>query len=85
MENLALMARSSAAPSSANDVNLLSQIRSMLSPFLQSLTMEQKLEKLTLNHRRVVLVYAPLATMMAATEVSKKSYRSWRHHDYHRS
>lgn len=74
MENLALMARSSATTSSANDGNLLSQIRSMLSPSLQSLTLEQKLEKLTLNQRRAVLMYAQLATMMAATEVLQKGY-----------
>jgi len=68
------MSRGAATFPSANNGKLLSQLRNALAPSVSSLSLEERLEKLTPEQRRQVLTFAQLAKMMAATEIALKGY-----------
>ena len=68
------MSRSAATLPSANKGKLLSQLRDALTPSVSSLSLEDRLEKLTPEQRQQVLTFAQLAKMMAATEIALKGY-----------
>ena len=74
MSNLSIMSRSAATLPSANNGKLLSQLRDALAPSVSSLSLEERLEKLTPEQRQQVLTFAQLAKMMAATEIALKGY-----------
>ena len=74
MNNSSLMSRGAATFPSANNGKLLSQLRNALAPSVSSLSLEERLEKLTPEQRRQVLTFAQLAKMMAATEIALKGY-----------
>ena len=74
MNNSSLMSRSAATLPSANNGKLLSQLRDALAPSVSSLSLEERLEKLTAEQRHQVLTFAQLAKMMAATEIALKGY-----------
>ena len=76
MNNSSLMSRSAATPPSSNNGKLLSQLRDVLAPSVSSLSLEERLEKLTPEQRQQVLSFAQLAKMMAATEIALKGYSS---------
>ena len=76
MNNSSLMSRSAATPPSSNNGKLLSQLRDALAPSASSLSLEERLEKLTTEQRQQVLSFAQLAKMMAATEIALKGYSS---------
>lgn len=68
------MSRSAATLPSTNNGKLLSQLRDVLAPSVSSLTLEERLEKLTPEQRQKVLTFAQLARMVALTEVAFKGY-----------
>ena len=68
------MSRSAATLPSANNGKLLSQLRNALAPSVSTLSLEERLEKLTQEQRQQVLTFAQLAKMMAATEIALKGY-----------
>ena len=68
------MSRSAATLPSANTGKLLSQLRDALAPSVSSLSLEERLEKLTPEQRQQVLTFAQLARMVALTEVAFKGY-----------
>ena len=68
------MSRSAATLPSANNGKLLSQLRDALAPSVSSLSLEERLEKLTPEQRQQVLTFAQLARMVALTEVAFKGY-----------
>ena len=68
------MSRSAATLPSANNGKLLSQLRDALAPSVSSLSLEERLEKLTPEQRQHVLTFAQLARMVALTEVAFKGY-----------
>ena len=68
------MSRTAATLPSANNGKLLSQLRDALAPSVSSLSLEERLEKLTAEQRHQVLTFAQLAKMMAATEIALKGY-----------
>ena len=74
MKNSSLMSRSTATLPSANNGKLLSQLRNALAPSVSTLSLEERLEKLTQEKRQQVLTFAQLAKMMAATEIALKGY-----------
>ena len=74
MNNSSLMSRSAATLPSANNGKLLSQLREALSPSVSSLSLEERLEKLTPEQRQQVLTFAQLARTMASIEVAFKGY-----------
>ena len=74
MNNSSLMSRSAATLPSANNGKLLSQLREALTTSVSSLSLEERLEKLTAEQRQQVLTFAQLAKMMAATEIALKGY-----------
>ena len=76
MNNSSLMSRSAATLPSSNNGKLLSQLRDALAPSASSLSLEERLEKLTTEQRQQVLSFAQLAKMMAATEIALKGYSS---------
>jgi len=74
MKNSSLMSRTAATLPSANNGKLLSQLRDALAPSVSSLSLEERLEKLTPEQRQHVLTFAKLARMVALTEVAFKGY-----------
>jgi len=68
------MSRTAATLPSANNGKLLSQLRDALAPSVSSLSLEERLEKLTPEQRQHVLTFAKLARMVALTEVAFKGY-----------
>ena len=74
MNNSSLMSRSAATLPPANNGKLLSQLREALAPSVSSLSLEERLEKLTPEQRQQVLTFAQLAKMMTATEIALKGY-----------
>jgi len=68
------MSRTAATLPSANNGKLLSQLRDALAPSVSSLSLEERLEKLTPEQRQQVLTFAQLARMVALTEVAFKGY-----------
>jgi len=74
MNNSSLMSRSATTLPSANNGKLLSQLRDALAPSVSSLSLEERLEKLTPEQRQHVLTFAQLARMVALTEVAFKGY-----------
>ena len=74
MKNPSLMSRTAATLPSANNGKLLSQLRDALAPSVSSLSLEERLEKLTPEQRQQVLTFAQLARMVALTEVAFKGY-----------
>ena len=68
------MSRTAATLPSASNGKLLSQLREVLAPSVSSLTLEERLEKLTPEQRQQVLTFAQLARMVALTEVAFKGY-----------
>lgn len=74
MNNSSLMSRSAATLPSANTGKLLSQLRDALAPSVSSLSVEERLEKLTPEQRQQVLTFAQLARTMASIEVAFKGY-----------
>ena len=74
MNNTSLMSRSAATLPSANNGKLLSQLRDALAPSVSSLSLKERLEKLTPEQRRQVLTFAQLARTMASIEVAFKGY-----------
>ena len=68
------MSRSAATLPSANTGKLLSQLRDALAPSVSSLSLEERLEKLTPEQRQQVLTFAQLARTMASIEVAFKGY-----------
>ena len=74
MNNSSLMSRTAATLPSASNGKLLSQLREVLAPSVSSLTLEERLEKLTPEQRQQVLTFAQLARMVALTEVAFKGY-----------
>ena len=74
MNNSSLMSRSAATLPSSNNGKLLSQLRDALAPSVSSLSLEDRLEKLTPEQRQQVLTFAQLAKMMAATEIALRGY-----------
>ena len=74
MDNSSLMSRSAATFPSANTGKLLSQLRDALTPSVSSLSLEERLEKLTPEQRQQVLTFAQLARTMASIEVAFKGY-----------
>jgi hypothetical protein len=74
MNNSSLMSRTAATGPSANNGKLLSQLRDALAPSVSSLSLEERLEKLTPEQRQHVLTFAQLARTMAATEIALKGY-----------
>ena len=74
MNNSSLMSRTAATLPSANNGKLLSQLREALAPSVSSLSLEERLEKLTPDQRQHVLTFAQLARMIALTEVAFKGY-----------
>jgi hypothetical protein len=68
------MSRSAATLPSANNGKLLSQLRNALAPSVSSLTLEERLEKLTPEQRQQVLTFAQLARTMASIEIAFKGY-----------
>ena len=68
------MSRTAATLPSANNGKLLSQVRGALAPSVSSLSLEERLEKLTPEQRQHVLTFAQLARMVALTEVAFKGY-----------
>ena len=74
MNNTSLMSRSAATLPSANNGKLLSQLRDALAPSVSSLSLEERLEKLTPEQRQQVLTFAQLAKTMASIEVAFKGY-----------
>ena len=74
MKNSSLVSRSAATLPSANNGKLLSQLRNALAPSVSTLSLEERLEKLTQEQRQQVLTFAQLAKMMAATEIALKGY-----------
>jgi len=74
MNNPSIMSRSAATLPSANNGKLLSQLRDALTTSVSSLSLEERLEKLTAEQRQQVLTFAQLAKMMAATEIAFKGY-----------
>ena len=74
MNNSSLMSRSAATLPSANTGKLLSQLRDALTTSVSSLSLEERLEKLTAEQRQQVLTFAQLAKMMATTEIAFKGY-----------
>ena len=68
------MSRSAATLPSANNGKLLSQLRNALAPSVSTISLEERLEKLTQEQRQQVLTFAQLAKMMAATEIALKGY-----------
>jgi len=74
MNNPSLMSRTAATLPSANTGKLLSQLRDALAPSVSSLSLEERLEKLTPEQRQQVLTFAQLARTMASIEVAFKGY-----------
>ena len=74
MNNLSIMSRSAATLPSSNNGKLLLQLREALAPAVSSLSLEERLDKLTPEQRQEVLTFAQLAKMMAATEIAFKGY-----------
>jgi len=74
MNNSSIMSRNAATIPSSNNGKLLSQLRDALAPYVSSLTLEQRLKRLTAAQRQQVLTFAQLAKMMAATEIALKGY-----------
>ena len=74
MNNSSLMSRSAATLPSSNNGKLLSQLRDALAPSVSSLTLEERLEKLSPEQRQQVLTFAQLARTMAFIEVAFKGY-----------
>ena len=74
MSNSSLMSRTAATLPSANTGKLLSQLRDALAPSVSSLSLEERLEKLTPEQRQQVLTFAQLARTMASIEVAFKGY-----------
>ena len=74
MNNSSLMSRTAATRPSANNGKLLSQLRDALAPSVSSLSLEERLTRLTREQRQQVLTFAQLAKMMAATEIAFKGY-----------
>ena len=74
MNNSSLMSRSAATLPSANNGNRRSQLRNALAPSVSSLSLEDRLEKLTPEQRQQVLTFAQLARTMASIEVAFKGY-----------
>ena len=68
------MSRSVATLPSSNNGKLLSQLRDALAPSVSSLTLEERLEKLSPEQRQQVLTFAQLARTMAFIEVAFKGY-----------
>jgi len=68
------MSRTAATLPSASNGKLLSQLRNALAPSVSTLSLEERLEKLTPEQRQQVLTFAQLAKMMAATEIALKGY-----------
>ena len=74
MNNSFLMSRTAATLPSACNGKLLSQLREALAPSKTSLSLEERLEKLSPEQRQQVLTFAQLARMVALTEVAFKGY-----------
>lgn len=74
MNNSSLMSRTAATLPSANTGKLLSQLRDALAPSVSSLSLEERLEKLTPEQRQQVLAFAQLARTMASIEIAFKGY-----------
>jgi flagellum-specific peptidoglycan hydrolase FlgJ len=74
MNNSSLMSRLAATLPSANNGKLLSRLRDALAPPVSSLSLEERLDKLTPEQRQQVLTFAQLARMVALTEVAFKGY-----------
>ena len=74
MNNSSLMSRTAATLPSACNGKLLSQLREALAPSKTSLSLEERLEKLSPEQRQQVLTFAQLARMVALTEVAFKGY-----------
>jgi hypothetical protein len=68
------MSRTAATLPSANNGKLLSQLRDALAPSVSSLSLEERLEKLTAEQRQQVLTFAQLARTMASIEIAFKGY-----------
>ena len=68
------MSRTAATLPSANTGKLLSQLRDALATSVSSLSLEERLEKLTPEQRQQVLTFAQLARTMASIEVAFKGY-----------
>ena len=74
MNNLSIMSRRAATLPSSNNDKLLSQLRDALAPSVSSLSLEERLEKLTPEQRQQVLTFAQLARTMASIEIAFKGY-----------
>ena len=74
MNNSSLMSHTAAILPSASNGKFLSQLRDALAPSKTSLSLEERLEELTLDQRQHVLTFAQLARMVALTEVAFKGY-----------
>ena len=74
MKNSSLMSRTAATLPSDNNGKLLSQLRDALAPSVSSLSLEDRLTRLTREQRQQVLTFAQLAKMMAATEIALKGH-----------
>ena len=74
MNNSSLMSRRAATLPSSNNDKLLSQLRDALAPSVSSLSLEERLEKLTPEQRQQVLTFAQLARTMASIEIAFKGY-----------
>ena len=74
MNNSSLMSRTAATLQSTNKGKLLSQLRDALAPTVSSLSLEERLEKLTPEQRQQVLTFAQLARTMASIDVAFKGH-----------
>ena len=74
MNNSSLMSRTAATLQSANKGKLLSQLRDALAPTVSSLSLEERLEKLTPERRQQVLTFAQLDRTMASIDVDFKGH-----------